>query len=90
MWEGEIHNCSDLFEERKSFDGFCCSFNYRGLVESKTYVFRLRRGPQETGPTDSIYTAHFLHISLLKRCKEFYVTQSQHEGRTVFGTVVRE
>jgi len=74
MWEGKIHNCSDLFEERKSFDGFCCSFNYRGLVELETYVVRLCRGPQETGSTESIYRTHLLHISLLGRCTEFCVT----------------
>jgi hypothetical protein len=36
MWEGNIYNCSDLFEERKSYDGFCCSFNYRGVIETLT------------------------------------------------------
>ena len=74
MWEGNIHNCSELFEERKSSSGFCCSFNYRGLVEFKMYVVRLCRGPQETGPTDSICRAHLLHISLLERCTELYIT----------------
>ena len=90
MWEGKIHNCADLFEERKSSEGFCCSFNYRGLVELKMYVVRSRIGPQETGLTYSICRAHLLHISLLERCTEFYVTQSQHEGLSVSGIVVRE
>ncbi|XP_021937906.1 sodium channel protein Nach-like [Zootermopsis nevadensis] len=36
MWEGSILNCSELFTERKSYDGFCCSFNYRGVVETLT------------------------------------------------------
>jgi hypothetical protein len=74
MWEGKIHNCSELFEERKCSEGFCCSFNYRGFVELQMYVVRIFRGPQETGPTDSILRAHLLHISLLKRCTEVNVT----------------
>ncbi|KAJ9580041.1 hypothetical protein L9F63_004334, partial [Diploptera punctata] len=32
-WEGIIEDCNYLFEERKSYDGFCCSFNYRGVIE---------------------------------------------------------
>ena len=26
-WRGEERNCSDLFDVRKTDDGFCCSFN---------------------------------------------------------------
>ena len=26
-WRGELKNCSDLFDVRKTDDGFCCSFN---------------------------------------------------------------
>ena len=26
-WHGELKNCSDLFDVRKTDDGFCCSFN---------------------------------------------------------------
>jgi hypothetical protein len=74
MWEGKIHNCSELFKERKCAEGFCCSFNYRGMVELKMYDVRICGGPQETRPTDSVSRAYLLHISLLERCTEVYVT----------------
>ena len=32
-WRGEERNCSDLFDVRKTDDGFCCSFNTVSLAE---------------------------------------------------------
>lgn len=27
-WMGTVKDCSDIFQMRKSMEGYCCSFNY--------------------------------------------------------------
>ena len=34
-WSGEVKNCSDIFQNLKTPFGFCCSFNWQGLVIPK-------------------------------------------------------
>ncbi len=33
-WQGQVQDCSKIFQVRKTNDGFCCSFN--ALKQSET------------------------------------------------------
>lgn len=37
LWGGRQYNCSDIFQTRKNFEGFCCSFNYVRPIAAKLF-----------------------------------------------------
>lgn len=33
VWKGRLHVCRSIFNELSTYDGHCCTFNYRGFAD---------------------------------------------------------
>ncbi|KAJ9593527.1 hypothetical protein L9F63_014920, partial [Diploptera punctata] len=79
-WKGHImDSCSLLFKLHKTYEGYCCSFNYVGIKED---ILKIKEKPEAYIPQKTTTSGHSMGLTVLVRIhpEEYYVTNMASYG----------